>query len=67
MNLKVYAYKNCSTCQKALRFLEGRSYELLPIVEQPPSLDELQRIVVRQLKLPATTTKTPDEVFSNMA
>lgn len=45
MNLKVYAYKNCSTCQKALRFLEGQPYELLPIVEQPPSLDELQRMV----------------------
>lgn len=42
--MRMYAYKNCSTCQKALKFLEGRSYELLPIVEQPPSLDELKRM-----------------------
>jgi arsenate reductase len=42
--MKVYAYKNCSTCQKALRYLEGRSYELLPIVEQPPTLEELRRM-----------------------
>lgn len=42
--MKVYAYKNCSTCQKALRFLEGRDFELVPIVEQPPSLEELRRM-----------------------
>ena len=40
--MKVYAYKNCSTCQKALKFLDGRTFELLPIVEQPPSLAELR-------------------------
>lgn len=45
MSLKVYAYKNCATCQKALKFLEGRTYELLPIVEQPPSLAELEQMV----------------------
>lgn len=42
--MKVYAYKKCSTCQKALRYLEGRSYELLSIVEQPPTLEELRRM-----------------------
>lgn len=40
--MKVYAYKNCSTCQKALRYLQGRSFELVPIVEQPPTLEELR-------------------------
>ena len=45
--MRVYAYKNCSTCQKALKYLESRgvAYELLPIVEQPPSLEELRRMV----------------------
>ena len=42
--MKVYAYKNCSTCQKALRYLNGRTFELLPIVEQPPTLEELRRM-----------------------
>ncbi|MBN9417300.1 MAG: Spx/MgsR family RNA polymerase-binding regulatory protein [Candidatus Eremiobacteraeota bacterium] len=42
--MKVYAYKNCSSCQKALRYLEGRTYELLPIVEQPPTVEELRRM-----------------------
>ncbi|MBX3170742.1 MAG: arsenate reductase family protein [Candidatus Eremiobacteraeota bacterium] len=42
--MKVYAYKNCSTCQKALRFLQGRSFELVDIVEQPPTLAELRRM-----------------------
>ncbi len=44
--MKVYAYKNCSSCQKALRYLEGREYELVPIVEQPPTLEELRRMAV---------------------
>lgn len=42
-NVKVYAYKNCSTCQKALKFLHERGLpaQVVPIVEQPPSLEEL--------------------------
>jgi len=44
--MKVYAYKNCSTCQKAIKYLDARGakYELLPIVEQPPTLDELRKM-----------------------
>lgn len=44
--MKVYAYKNCSSCQKALRYLAGREYELVPIVEQPPTVEELRRMAV---------------------
>ena len=42
--MKVYVYKSCSTCQKALKYLKekGIECEVLPIVEQPPSLEELQ-------------------------
>lgn len=45
--IKVYEYKNCSTCQKALRFLDERtiSYEKIPIVDQPPSLAELRQML----------------------
>lgn len=44
--MKVYEYKNCSTCVKALKFLDGKkiAYERLPIVDQPPTLAELKRM-----------------------
>ena len=45
--MKIYEYKNCSTCQKALKFLDkkGVKYEKLPIVEQPPSKAELKTML----------------------
>jgi arsenate reductase (glutaredoxin) len=47
MSIKVYEYKNCSTCQKALKFLDkkGVKYEKLPIVEQPPTRAELEKML----------------------
>lgn len=52
----VYTYRNCSTCRKALKWLEahGRPFEERPIREQPPSRDELHRALathrnIRQL------------------
>lgn len=45
--LRFYEYKACSTCQKASKFLdrEGVEYQRLPIVDQPPTLAELQRML----------------------
>lgn len=39
----IYTYKGCSTCTKALRWLEARGIEakVLPITERPPSAREL--------------------------
>lgn len=47
MPIKVYQYKSCSTCQKALNFLDAKkiSYQSIPIVEQPPSLLELKKML----------------------
>jgi arsenate reductase (glutaredoxin) len=47
MKIKVYEFKNCSTCQKALKYLDAKkiSYEKIPIVEQPPSLSELKKML----------------------
>jgi arsenate reductase len=47
MKLKIYAYKNCDTCRKAKKFLEGEGidYELIPIREQPPTKTELQTML----------------------
>lgn len=47
MSIKIYEYKNCSTCQKALKFLDTKKakYEKIPIVEQPPTAAELKRML----------------------
>lgn len=47
MKVKVYEYKNCSTCQKALKYLTARGipFEKVPIVETPPSKTELKRML----------------------
>jgi len=45
MNIvKVYHYPQCSTCKKALTFLnkQGVKYEAVNIVEQPPTISELR-------------------------
>jgi len=47
MTLKIYEYKNCSTCKNALKFLEKRgvSFTSVPIVDQPPTISELKRML----------------------
>lgn len=45
--MKVYEYKACSTCQKALKYLDSKkvAYEKIPIVEQPPTATELKQML----------------------
>ena len=45
--MKVYEYKNCSTCKKALQFLDKKKvrYQKLAIVETPPSVSELKKML----------------------
>ena len=45
--LKIYQYKNCNTCKKALNFLRDSSipFESISIVDQPPSKDEILRMI----------------------
>ena len=47
MKLKFYTYKNCDTCQKAIKYLDGKGvgYELIPIREQPPTKAELKTML----------------------
>jgi len=47
VKLKVYAYKNCDTCRKARKHLDGKGveYELIPIREQPPTKAELETML----------------------
>jgi arsenate reductase len=46
MKLKVYEYKNCDSCRKALKYLDSRkiAYEKIPIVDSPPSVAELKKM-----------------------
>ncbi len=45
--LKVYEYAKCSTCVKALKFLDGKKvkYQKLPIAEKAPSQTELKKML----------------------
>lgn len=60
MAVKVYEYKSCSTCVKALKYLDAKKvvYTKLPIVETPPSLSEL--------KLMLSYLKKVDGSFKNL-
>ncbi|MBT5926538.1 MAG: arsenate reductase family protein [Verrucomicrobia bacterium] len=46
-SMRVYEYKNCGTCRKALKYLDekGVSYERIPIREQPPTENELKMML----------------------
>jgi len=46
--MKIYEYAGCSTCKKALKFLDQKKieYKKIAIVEQPPSLAELKKMLV---------------------
>jgi arsenate reductase len=43
-----YEYAACGTCKKAKKWLETRKipYEAVPIVDRPPSLGELRKLVL---------------------
>lgn len=45
--MKLYTYKNCGTCRKAVKYLESRGVEIeaIPIREQPPSKAELKKML----------------------
>ena len=45
--MKIYTYKNCSTCRKAIKWLEakGLAFEEQPIRETPPGKSELKAML----------------------
>ena len=47
MSLRVFTYAKCSTCRKAVRFLEehGIPHEVIPIRERPPIIAELRKML----------------------
>lgn len=53
MKVKVYQYPKCSTCRKALKWLDGRNvaYDSLDIVTTPPKKAELKKALEAGLPL----------------
>jgi len=47
MALKVYQYPKCSTCRKALKWLDtnGTTYTSVDITEKPPTKTELKKML----------------------
>ena len=47
MSTKIYEYKSCGTCVKALKFLSANNidFEKIAIREQPPTKDELLKMI----------------------
>lgn len=45
--MKVYTYKNCSTCRKAVAHLkdQGVDFDEVPIRDTPPTVEELKRML----------------------
>ena len=45
--MKVYEYNKCSTCKKAIKYLDNKNitYKSIPIVDQPPNLKELKTML----------------------
>ena len=48
--IRVYEYSKCSTCRKALNFLDRHkvAYEKVPIFETPPTRTELKKMLALQ-------------------
>lgn len=46
MTVKAYLYDNCGTCRKAKQWLAGHnvSFEEIPIVDTPPSKEQLKKM-----------------------
>lgn len=44
---RLYAYDACGTCKKARKWLDARgvAYDVVPIVEEPPTAAELRELV----------------------
>jgi arsenate reductase len=47
MTIKIYEYAGCSTCRNALKYMDARKkkYDRVPIVEQPPTVRELEAML----------------------
>ena len=56
--IRIYEYKNCGTCKRALRFLDTNqiNYEKISIVDKPPTKTELRRTLAITDSITLTTS-----------
>jgi arsenate reductase len=72
MSTKIYEYNGCSTCKKALKFLETKKvkYTKIAIVDQPPKISEL-KLMLKHLKKRGLNIKslfnTSGQVYREMS
>ncbi|MCR8843806.1 arsenate reductase family protein [Paenibacillus sp. SC116] len=47
MDVTIYEYSKCSTCRKAVKWLkdQGHNVKQVPIIEEPPTVQELEKLV----------------------
>lgn len=66
--VKIYEYSKCSTCRKALNFLDRHevAYEKVPIVETPPTKAELKKMLALQGGNLKKLFNTSGEVYRSM-
>lgn len=66
--VKVYEYSKCSSCRKALQFLDRNkvAYEKVPIVETPPTKGELKKMLALQNGNLKKLFNTSGEVYRAM-
>jgi len=68
MKFRIYEYSKCSTCRKALKFLDNSNvaYEKVPIVETPPTKAELKKMLALQGRNLKKLFNTSGEVYRTM-
>lgn len=68
MKVRIYEYSKCSTCRKALKFLDNSNvaYEKVPIVETPPTKAELKKMLALQGRNLKKLFNTSGEVYRTM-
>ncbi|WP_195571999.1 arsenate reductase family protein [Paenibacillus sp. 1001270B_150601_E10] len=67
--LTVYHYAKCGTCRKAIKWLNehGHELKLIPIVDEPPTADEL-KVMIEQSGLELKKWfNTSGEVYKEMS
>lgn len=64
----LYAYSKCSTCKAAIQFLKNRhiSFTIKEIKEEPPSINELQKMLKFQSDNLKKLFNTSGELYREM-
>lgn len=67
--IKIYQYKNCSTCKNAIKFLKSKHvpFTTVEITERPPSKSEIKKMIRLQDGEVKRLFNTSGQVYRQMA